>query len=141
MKKYFLRTMVPLFAFAALALTAKAQVSDQLTVNVPYAFVVGSKTLPAGTYRINRANERSEGQLALNSFENRAGVLVSSSEWEDARADKPSLTFEQIDGQYFLTKIETIEHVFTIPVSKSAVLLASRKSNPASATTTISTSN
>lgn len=141
MKEYFLRMMVPLFAFTALALTAKAQESDQLEVNVPYQFVVGGKTMPAGMYRVNHVTTSTENELVLSSFANRAGVIVISSVWEDARADKPSLTFEQINGQHFLSKIETAEHIFAIPVSQAAVQEALRRSSPASATTTVSGSN
>lgn len=141
MKTYFFRILAPAFAFAALALTAKAQATDQLNVTVPYQFVVGGKTLPAGTYRVSRANDRSQGALALSSFENRDGALIVASEWQDARGDKPSLTFEQIDGRYFLSKIATAEHVYTIPVSKSAVMLASRKPTQGSAGSTASGAN
>ena len=141
MKKHFLKIMVPLFAFTALALTAKAQVSDQLNVNVPYEFVVGGKTMPAGTYRVSRISTSTEGELFLSSFENHTGVLVVAGEWADARTDAAGLIFEQVNGQHFLSKIETAEHVFTVPVSQSAVQQAMRNANPVSATTTVSKSN
>lgn len=143
MKKYFLRMIVPVFAFTALALTAKAQESDQLNVNVPHEFVVGGKTMPAGTYRIGRINTSTESELFLTSFENRTGVLVVPSEWVDARTGAASLTFELINGQRFLTKIETAQHVFTIRVSPSAVQEAMRNSNRGSvaSTTAVSKSN
>jgi len=112
------------FGMAAFAMAAKATTSDQLVVKVPYAFVVGGKTLPAGTYRINRLSDSSTGELALVNVDNHAGVLLSASEWEDARADQPKLQFQQIAGEYFLSSIQTSEHVFTIPVSKSAVMEA-----------------
>jgi hypothetical protein len=142
MKKHFLKIMVPLFAFTALAFTAKAQVADQLNVNVPYEFVVGSKTMPAGTYRVGRISTSTASELFLSSFENHTGVLVVPAEWVDARNDAAArLTFEQINGQHFLSKIETAEHVFTIPVSQSAIQEAISKSSPVSASTTISKSN
>ena len=112
------------FGMAAFAMAAKATTSDQLVVKVPYEFVVSGKTLPAGTYRINRLSDSSTGELALVNVDNHAGVLLSASEWEDARADQPKLQFQQIAGEYFLSSIQTSEHVFTIPVSKSAVMEA-----------------
>jgi hypothetical protein len=141
MKKHFLKIMMPLFAFTALALTAKAQESDQLNVNVPYEFVVGGKTMPAGTYRIGRISTSTDSELFLSSFENHTGVLVVPSQWTDARTNATRLVFEQINGQHFLSKIETAEHVFTIPVSQSAIQEAISKSSPVSASTTISKSN
>jgi hypothetical protein len=47
---------------------------------------------------------------------------------QSTRADKPEVRFEQIDGQHFLSKIETTDHVFTIPVSRSEILEAVAKS-------------
>jgi len=141
MKAHFLKILLPVFAFAALALSAKAQVADQLNVNVPYDFVVGGKTMPAGAYHLRRGSDSSTGQLVLTSFENHTGVLVIPSDWADARTDAASLTFEQINGQHFLSKIETAEHVFTIPVSQSAVQEALRNVPALSTTTAISKSN
>jgi hypothetical protein len=124
MKKHFVGVLAAAFGMAAFAMAAKAATSDQLVVNVPYEFVVGGKTLPAGTYRVNRLSDANAGELALVNLENHAGVLLNASEWEDARANQPKLQFQQIAGQYFLSTIQTAEHVFAVPVSKSAVMEA-----------------
>ena len=141
MNSHFLKLLVPVFAFAALALSAKAQVPDQLNVNVPYEFVVGGKTMPAGMYQLRRGTDSSVSQLVLSSFENHTGVLFIPSDWADARTDAAGLTFEQINGQHFLSKIATAEHVFTIRVSSSAVQDGMRNVPAVSTTTAISKSN
>ena len=133
MKKHFVSIATAFLGCAILALAATAQAADQLVVRIPYEFVVGGKTLPAGTYRVTRANATDTKELVLTSFENRAGVLIVSDVVEGAQTDKPSLTFQQVGGQHFLTKIETEDHVFGITVSKSAVLVAATKSHGASA--------
>jgi hypothetical protein len=138
MKKHFVRIATALLGCAILAIAAKAQVTDQLVVRVPYEFVVGGKTLPAGTYRVNRISDSNNQELSLTSLENRAGVLVVSDVVDTARSDKPSLTFQQVGGQRILTRIETAAHVFDIPVSKSAVLVAATKSHGAPAGSAIS---
>jgi len=135
MKKYFAGVFAAVFSMAAFAMATPAATSDQLLVNVPYDFVVGSKTLPAGTYRVNRISTATQGELQISNIENHAGALLSASEWEDARAYKPELKFQEIDGQHFLSAIQTAEHVFAIPVSKSAVMLA-MKSHQGSPTST-----
>jgi hypothetical protein len=112
------------FGFAALALTAKAHAPDQIAVNIPYEFVAAGKTLPAGMYRVGRLNDHDEGELILTSIKNRAGVILLSSVVESTAADKPAVTFTEIGGQHFLSKIETADHIFAIPVAKSAVLVA-----------------
>jgi hypothetical protein len=124
MKKHFVGVLAAAFGMAAFAMAAKAATSDQLVVNVPHEFVVSGKTLPAGIYRVNRLSDSSVGELALVNVEKHASVLLNASEWEDARANQPKLQFQQIAGQYFLSSIQTAEHVFAIPVSKSAVMEA-----------------
>jgi hypothetical protein len=95
--------------------------------------VVSGKTLPPGRYRVNEVSTSAQHELVVWSFENAAGVLVVPSEVDDARADKLGFAFREIGGQHFLTQIETAEHVFAIPVSKSAVLEATIKSHQGSA--------
>jgi hypothetical protein len=128
MKKHCVRILSAFFGLAALAVAAKGQTTDQIVVKIPYEFVVAGKTLPAGTYRINRVSDRDERALAISSFENHAGVLVVSSEVADkTRAEQPSLSFQQVGEQHLLSKIQTADHVFTIPVSSPAVLESAMK--------------
>lgn len=132
MKKNYIRFVTAFLGLAALGAAARGQVSDQLVVNIPYEFVAAGKTLPAGTYRVNRLNAQNNRELIISSFENRAAVLVLSSEVDTARAEQPGVSFQHVGDQHFLSKIETAEHVFTIPVSRSAVLETATRdhSNP-----------
>ena len=130
--KTFARTVTAIVGFAALAISAKAQEPDQLVIHIPHEFVVYGKTLPAGTYRVNRTEPAAEEQLVLRSVKNGEGVLVVPSLVEDGRAGKLGFVFEEIAGQHFLTTIETAEHVFAVPVSKSEILEAANKSHQAS---------
>jgi hypothetical protein len=128
MKTIYVRFLSAFFGLAALAAATRAQAVDQIVVNIPYEFVVAGKTLPAGTYTVKRLNDRDINELSITSFENRAGALLISTEVSEAREYKPTLRFEHIGDQYFLSKIETAEHVFTIPVSASpAPVIAMKK--------------
>ena len=129
MKKLCLRIAVALVGFAGLGITAKAQVVDQIVVTVPFEFVVAGKTLPAGTYRVNRVSDDRWAGLILSSFENRASAIVLPNEVENAPAEKAHVSFETAGDEHFLSKIETADNVFTIPVSRAAILLASGKSH------------
>lgn len=133
MKPYFGPFAIAVLAFAGLAGNAKAQAVDQLQINVPYEFVVAGKTLPAGTYRVSRISTVDIQELVLTNRDGSTGVFVLSSEVEAARGYKPSFTFQDINGQRFLTKIQTAEHVFAVDVTKSEIMEASAKShaNPA----------
>ena len=135
MKKHYVRFLMVFFGLAALTATAHGQVSDQLVVKIPWEFVVAGKVLPAGTYRVNRVSDVDQ-RLFISSAENRAAVFVLavSGEFNASRDKQPRVSFQQAGNQHFLSKIETAEHKFTIPVSSSAVLEAAmkRQSDPAS---------
>jgi hypothetical protein len=129
MKKLCLRIAVALVSLAGFGITAKAQVADQIVVTIPFEFVVAGKTLPAGTYRVNRvADDKSEG-LIFSGFENRASAIVHPIEVKSAPVKKAQVSFETAGDQHFLSKIQTANNVFTIPVSRAAILLASGKSH------------
>src|SRR5258708_2310909 len=97
MKKLCLRIAVALVGLVGLGITAQAQAVDQIVVNIPFGFGVAGKTLPAGTYRVNRVpgvGDRWAG-LIFSSFENRTGVIVHPIEVESAPADKAQVSFEK----------------------------------------------
>jgi len=129
MKKLCLRIALALVSFAGLGITAKAQVVDQIVVTIPFEFVVAGKTLPAGTYRVNRVSDDRWAGLILSSVENRASAIVHPNKVESAPAEKAHVSFETAGDEHFLSKIETADNVFTIPVSRAAILLASGKSH------------
>ncbi len=129
MRKHCLRILIALIGVAGLGMAAKAQVVDQIVVNIPYEFVVAGTTLPPGTYRVDRLSNTDSGALILSSFESSARVMVHSTAVERTQADKPKVSFEQVDGQHFLSKIKTADHVFTIPVSRSEILDAAATSH------------
>jgi hypothetical protein len=128
MRKQYLRILIVLIGAAGLAMAAKGQAVDQIVVNIPYEFVVAGKTLPAGTYRVNRVSNSTERMVVLSSFENRASAIAFATDVETTNADKAQLSFERVGGQYFLSKIETADHVFNISVSRSESLEAAARS-------------
>ena len=128
MRKQYLRILIVLIGLAGFGMAVRGQAFDQIVVNIPYDFVVAGKTLPAGTYKVNRVsiNDRA---LILSSFESRASVIALATEVESTSANKSQVSFEQVGGEHFLSKIETPDHVFTIPVSRSEVLEAAARSH------------
>jgi hypothetical protein len=141
MKTIYVRFFFAFFALAAFAVASRAQAVDKLVVNIPHDFVASGKTLPAGTYTINRINDFNNTELSLFSFESRDGVLLISSDVAPTREDKPALTFNQVGNQYFLTKIETLDHIFTIPVSAKPAVQVAMKNQSAPAASGASGSN
>ncbi len=134
MNKHCVRILGAVFGLAAFAVTASSQAVDQVVVNIPYEFVVAGKTLPPGDYKVNRAGHNDQKELVLSSFENHVNLFVLASTVDDKIGyDAPVVDFQQVGEQRLLTRIETAEHVFTIPVAPTPALeSAAKKRNHAS---------
>lgn len=120
MKKLYFRIAVVLVGIVGMGITTKAQAVDQLLVTVPFEFVVNGTTLPAGIYRVHRlSNANPSGGLVLSSYGNRVTSVVLPIDIKNATLYKPQLTFEAIGGQRVLSRIQTGDNVFDIPIAKS----------------------
>jgi hypothetical protein len=132
MKKLCLRIAVALVSFAGLGITAKAQAVDQVVVTIPFQFVIAGKALPAGTYHVSRVSDDKWEGLIFSNDKNRASTFVhpieveSTHEVENTHDGKASVSFETAGDEHFLSKVETADDVFTIPVSRAAILLAEK---------------
>jgi hypothetical protein len=121
--------LAALLGFAVFSATVKASVVDQVVVTIPFEFVAVDKTLPAGTYRVDRAFEDRTSALVLKNTDNRqSAIFVIPNNVEGIRAGKVYLAFEQIGDQHFLSKVESPNHLFNIKVPHAAALLASNPS-------------
>jgi len=128
MRKQYLRILIALIGIAASGIAAKGQAVDRLVVNVPYEFVVDGKILPAGTYKLDRASGIDDRVLIFSNFEKSTSLIVTPSVVDSKASEQGSVSFERIGGQLFLSKIETADHIFTIPVSRTEILEASTQS-------------
>ena len=134
MKTIYTRFLSAFFGLAALGAASQAQEADQLRVKLPHDFVVASKTLPAGTYKILRLSDNNKA-MTITSCENGDSVLLFSTEVTPASEDNPTVTLEHTGNQYFLREIETTEHIFRISVPKGAPRLSVKiQATPSSAT-------
>ena len=124
MKTQYLRLLLVLALFAGFAVSAKAQAVDQLVVNIPFQFVAAGRTLPAGEYKVMRLRDDKPGVLVVSSYENRASVIVLPIESEVSLRGKSQLSFESAGDQHFLSRIETLDHVYNLHVPSADTLLA-----------------
>lgn len=121
MKRNYFRLFVVFLGAALLAGVASAGDSDRLLVNIPYDFVASGKTLPAGSYLVQRLSESNYFPLSIRSRENGSTVYVQSSVVEQASQNHPSVAFLVSGDQHFLTTIQTGEHVFSFHVPRSTI--------------------
>ena len=88
MKKY-ARILVAVAFLLGLGVTANAEIQPEIVVTLPFEFVAGGKTLPAGTYTVKRFSQQPFNALMLTSYDNGISVFVRPSEMEGASTDKP----------------------------------------------------
>jgi hypothetical protein len=93
---------------AAVAVLLAAPVSAQirpLKANVPFDFVVGGHTLPAGDYLVSKVN--AGGVLEFRSVSDWATpiIVTSSVPGKTAAPGEASLTFHRYGSDYFLAEI------------------------------------
>lgn len=100
MKKTILKTAL----FAAIAAATLAAGSRQrLEVNIPFAFSVGSVTLPAGAYVIDQYGPA--GVLMITSLERHGSAVVMTRPAINQTGSKSAVTFEKRNGQTVLSGV------------------------------------
>jgi hypothetical protein len=106
---------IAMIRFAALALvltatfigTGSASAQDrQVTANVPFTFMVGDKTMPAGTYTIT-ARPNSPDVVALSNWYLRVNVRVMGRPDQNNPEQANVLVFHKYGNQYFLSRIRS----------------------------------
>ena len=127
MKKSYLTIALTLTVVFGAGITALAQDSDRVSVNVPFEFVAGTKTLPAGTYTIDRSIFEVNSGLIIRNHGN--GALLFSNSVDNVHGGPPGLSFERVGGKYFLSKIETPERVYNMGPPPEMMTLGAVKKN------------
>ena len=79
----------------------------------------GSRMGEGGTKLGRSAEDNPSGGLVLTSYENRVTTTVLPIDIENAHHNKPELTFKTAAGQHLLSRIQTADNIFNIPISKS----------------------
>jgi hypothetical protein len=85
---------------------ASAQTASRVVVNVPFSFVAGGESLPAGSYEISRLSVNSEKALLIRSLDGnkRAAVLTEASQ-AGSVFGVSQIAFRQYGDRYFLAEI------------------------------------
>ena len=90
------------------AMAARGQVASDamITANIPYAFVVNHKQLPAGTYTIKVASQDDVNLLEIRSADGRRAVLFGTDDIQAKRTPgKTELVFDRVGDKYFLSQV------------------------------------
>jgi hypothetical protein len=124
MKKSYLIVLVTLTCVLGLGTGARAQDSNGVVVKVPFEFVAGGETLPAGTYTVSRLTEALP-VLVIRSYKN--GAFMLPMVFDGVAAEDAKLIFEHVGDKYFLSKIDTEAGAYTIPIPPAMTKVAQMK--------------
>jgi hypothetical protein len=119
-------TLLILTSLCGLVVGAGAETHREVTVKIPYEFVVDGRTLPAGTYTVSRLSDDRLAGLSIFSYE-RSGVLVLTNQFENRPGDEAKVRFERVGDMYYLSSIETLDGVYTVSLPPSISVLARSK--------------
>ena len=128
MKKY-AKILVAVTFLLGVGVAAKAETRPEITAKFPFQFVVGGKTLPAGTYKVSRLGDDPLSALMLTNDDSTASVFVLPLSIAEPSSDKPKVGFERVGENYILSSIHTGDFVYNIPVSRSLAMVAAAHGN------------
>jgi hypothetical protein len=126
MKKY-TRILVALMFLLGLGAAANAQTQPVIAANMPFEFVAGKATLPAGAYVVKRISAQPFDVLMITGRDKGTSVFVRPVEMEDASTYKPNMSFNKVGEQRVLSQIQTADYVYNFRVSPPVTLAAAAK--------------
>ncbi len=125
MNKSYLIAVLTLTCLLGLGISAHAQDAEGVRVKIPFGFVAGGTTFPAGTYTVGRVAPETSQLLSIRSYDNSAMVLPIV--YDAAATEHARLDFEHVGDSYFLRGVETPAGVYTIALPRAMVSLAQTK--------------
>jgi hypothetical protein len=126
MKKY-AKILVAVTFLLGVGVAAKAETRPEITAKFPFQFVVGGKTLPAGTYKVSRMGDDPRNVLMFSNDKGTASAFVLPLSIAEPSSDKPKVGFERVGARYLLSSIQTGDLVYNISVSRSLAMVAAAK--------------
>jgi len=123
--KSYLTAILTLSSLLGFGVSANAQ--DEAVVNVPFEFVAGGATLSAGRYSVSRLAPTAHRGLFLGSY-NKQGAFVLPLAFDEIPSGRqPTLSFEHVGDKYFLSKVETLDGVYTFGIPHAVARVGQMK--------------
>jgi len=129
MKNFILRLSFIAFVFVLGGVAANAQgLGRNFDANIPFAFSVGGKTLPAGKYIIRLSGDANgPGYLEVRNEKREmvySGLALTNGE---RLTDSAELRFTQVSGQAALAMIVSERSGHSLDISRRSKLVATSK--------------
>ncbi len=129
MTKSYLSAVLTLTCLLGLGISARAQDTEGVRVNVPFEFVAGGATLPAGTYTVGRLSIDAYSGITISSFGH--GTFVLPTFVDGTPAGQLKLSFERVGDKYFLSEADTAGGLYTFALPRAMVAQAQVKDQSA----------
>jgi hypothetical protein len=129
MKKYFYFPLALILLAGVLATGAKAQTNSpqRLVANIPFAFKVGDRTLPAGHYTISVLNPSSDRKtLQVRSMDGRSTAIVLTNNASGKLSEQSKLVFDRYGDHYFFAQAQMAGDSTTLAAVRSKAERAER---------------
>jgi hypothetical protein len=85
---------------------AGARSRDAFRITVPFAFVAGGETLPAGEYTVMRTSLAQSAFFIVGADNDKTAAVISASRIEPSRGrSKARLVFDSLGGEHYLAEI------------------------------------
>ena len=117
-----LMTLIVAFSIAVPVVQAQQTI---MTANIPFAFNIGNKQLPAGAYAIREMDRAT----LIQSRDGENGVLGIYAYAGPSKAEETKLVFNKVGDHYFLAQIWTSARGQGLAVPQSKVEKEMRASN------------
>src|SRR5919106_3597137 len=119
------------FTVSTQAQTAGAQIA---VANIPFAFNVGNKTLPAGKYTISVLNPTSDRKvLQIRSNNGRASAMIQTNSVIGNTSDDAKLVFERYGDRYFFAQAQMAGESTSFAALKTSTQRAQKEAVAAAA--------
>lgn len=110
-----MKSLIALFLTLAGLGSTFARAQDTAVSTVPFDFIIGNKTFPAGKYSIGRSpNDALGGPLLIRSADGKTSAFFNPTTVESAQNDEAKLVFRHEGDKYFLAEIVGAEEVYTV---------------------------
>lgn len=95
------------FALGLLVAASAAQAQTNVKADIPFDFVVGEHSLPAGEYTLVAQSPENQAVYIRSDNGKAAMVTLTQGCSSASPSDKTKLVFHRVGGQYFLSQIWT----------------------------------
>jgi hypothetical protein len=104
LKGFTIFTLMVALAIVTAVVSANAQSSNRVTADIPFEFVVGDKTLPAGEYSVKAANTEGDALMIMGADNGKAAIRLSAPA-EEMKNTGSRLVFHRYGQNYFLAEV------------------------------------